>query len=136
MTLETAKRIVAEQGESASKEAQAVVRGGMTVCELTNDGHRTYPWIKVFPSETDTESSIEQAIKMRRAKKMSSSMNKKTQPEPVVTPAKASEIAPVQVLNEDESPDEQNTFSIYSLISKGKQKLLELWKEIDEIVVE
>ena len=77
MTLETAKRIVAEQGESASKEAQAVVRGGMTVCELTNDGHRTYPWIKVFPSETDTESSIEQAIKMRRAKKMSSSMNKK-----------------------------------------------------------
>lgn len=33
MTLETAKRIVREQGEVACKEALAIVRGGMTVCE-------------------------------------------------------------------------------------------------------
>ena len=109
MTLETAKRIVAEQGESASKEAKAVVRGGMTICELTNDGHRTYPWIKVFPTETDTESSIKQAMKMRRAKTSSKIIKSKL--EPVVTPAKASETTPIQVLNEKESPDEKNAFS-------------------------
>ena len=57
MTFETANRIIHEQGEYANKEAQAVVRGGMTICELTADGRRTYPWIKVLPTKTDAESS-------------------------------------------------------------------------------
>ncbi len=41
MTLETAKRIVREQGEEACKEALAIVRGGMTICEISADGRRT-----------------------------------------------------------------------------------------------
>ena len=55
MTLETAKRLVLEQDEYADKEAQTVVRGGMTICEQAADGRRTYLWIKVFPTKTDAE---------------------------------------------------------------------------------
>ena len=135
MTLETANRIVLEQGEKTNKEARAVVRGGMVICELTTDGRRTYPWIKVYPTKTDDESSIEQALEMRRAKKKSSSKKIQSKQELVMAPAQEPEVVHVQVLQE-ESAVKDNSFSIYSLISKGKQKLLELWKEIDEMVVE
>lgn len=135
MTLETANRIVLEQGEKTNKEARAVVRGGMVICELTVDGRRTYPWIKVYPTKTDNESSIEQALEMRHAKKTSPSMKILSKQEPVLVPSKEPEVVPVQV-PEEKSTIEEKSFSIYSLISKGKQKLLELWKEIDEMVVE
>ena len=58
MTLETAKQIVNEQGEYADKEALAIIRGGMTICENKADGSRKYNWIKVFPTNKDGESSI------------------------------------------------------------------------------
>lgn len=136
MTLETAKRIVLEQGKDSNKEAQAVVSGGMTICEITTDGRRTYPWIKVLPTKTDVESSIEQALELWRATKMAS--NKKIQPkqEPVISPVKTPEVISIQVSNEEESPNEKDLFSIYSIISKWKLRLQELWKVLDEIVVE
>ena len=136
MTIETAKRLVLEQGESTNKEAQAVVRGGMTICELTTDGRRTYPWIKVFPTKTDEESSIEQALEMRRAIKTASNKKKQPKQEPVVAATKAPELVPVQIPEEGVSLIENQPFSIDSLISKGKRKLCELWKILDEIVVE
>ena len=134
MTLETAQRIVQEQGEIASKEAMAVVRGGMTICEITADGRRTYPWIKVLPTKTDAESSIEQALKLRREKKTTSS--KKKQQKSGVNPIKVSNIVPVQIPDKGVSLIENKPFSIDSLISKAKQKLREFMKVLDEIVVE
>lgn len=62
MTLETANRIIKEQDEYTNKEAMAVVRGGMTICELTTDGSRTYPWIKVCPTKTDRECTTEPTL--------------------------------------------------------------------------
>jgi hypothetical protein len=135
MTLETAKRIVFEQGDNASKEARAVVSGGMTICELTADGSRTYPWIKVLPTKTDAESSIKQALKLRREKETSSNNKKQLKQEPIVTLTKEQEVVPTQV-SEEESPVEDKTISIHTIISKCKQKLCELWKMLDEIVVE
>ena len=130
MTLETAKRMVQEQGEYANKEARAVVKGGMTICELTEAGRRTYPWIKVMRTKTDGESSIEQALIIRRGK------NTKTKQGPVEPPVKTPEIAPAQVSHKEEIPKEKDSFSINSFISKKKQRLLEMWKEIDEILAE
>ena len=105
MTLETAQRIVQEQGEIASKEAMAVVRGGMTICELTADGRRIYPWIKVLPTKTDGESSIEQALKLRREKNMPSNKKKLAKQEANVTPTKVQEVVSTQV-SKVESPVE------------------------------
>lgn len=127
--------IVLELGEYANKEAKAVVRGGMTICEQAADGRRTYLWIKVFPTETDGESSIEQALEVRQAKKTASNNKKLYRKYPVVTPVKASVTVPVPVPKE-ESSVKNNPLSIYSLISKGKQKLRELMKLLDEIVEE
>lgn len=135
MTLETARKLVLEQGEYADKEAQAVVRGGMTICEQSADGHRTYLWIKVIPTKTDAESSIEQAMDVRQAKKTVSNNKKPYRKDPVVIPVIAPETVPVLVPKEELSAD-NNPLSIYSLISKGKQKLQELMKLLDEIVEE
>lgn len=135
MTLETARKLVLEQGEYADKEAQAVVRGGMTICEQSADGHRTYLWIKVFPTKTDAESSIKQALEVRQTKKTASNKKKQLSKDPVKVPVENQETAPVMIPKE-ESPTEETTLSIYSLISKGKQKLRDFMKILDEIVVE
>lgn len=60
MTLETAKRIVDEG--TPNKEAEAIVRGGMTICEIDTDGNRNYKWIKVLPTTSDSVSSVEVAL--------------------------------------------------------------------------
>ena len=135
MTLETAKRLVLEQGEYANKEAQAVVRGGMTICEQSADGRRTYLWIKVFPTKTDGESSIEQALEVRQAKETASNKKKQPRKDLVAIPVENIETAPVMIPKE-ESPTEETTLSIYSLISKGKQKLRDFMKILDKIIVE
>ena len=67
MTLETAKRLV-EEGHP-NKEAEAVVRGGMTICENKEDGSRKYHWINVMPTMADEESSIDLAMKDYRKKR-------------------------------------------------------------------
>ena len=57
MTLETARKIVLEQGEDANREALAVVRGGMVMVMRDKDGHRSCPWtatLSSLPSTTTT----------------------------------------------------------------------------------
>ena len=135
MTLETAKRLVLEQDEYADKEAQAVVRGGMTICEQAADGRRTYLWIKVFPTKTDAESSIEQALEVRQAKITASNKKKQLWKDNVTAPVKTPETAPV-LITKEEAPTDDTPLSIYSLISKSKQKLRDFMKILDEIVIE
>ena len=66
MTLETAKRIIEE--DRPNKEAEAVVRGGMNICEVQADDRRKYLWVKVLPTKTDAESSIEAALEKHQKK--------------------------------------------------------------------
>lgn len=85
MTLETANRIKNEgyvQGKDVrtyeqfmvlKKEAEAILRGGMNICETKEDGSRKYVWIKVKPTQTDNESSIDVAMKKYRRRKQSCS---------------------------------------------------------------
>ena len=130
MTLETAKQQVLAQGDSASKEALAVVRGGMTICENNVDGSRKYVWIKINPTKTDAESSIDVALEKHRKRKMSHSSNTSTghaQPE-TVTPNVT--IAP----NLSSETDKQ--IVRLSLFERLKIKAEEIWHEIDSIVVE
>jgi len=135
MTLDTAKRIVREQGEVACKEALAIVRGGMTICEKNVDGSRKYIWVKIMPTKTDEESSIDVALENRRKRKTASNKKKQPRKDLVAIPVENIETAPVMIPKE-ESPTEETTLSIYSLISKGKQKLRDFMKILDEIVVE
>jgi hypothetical protein len=107
----------------------------MTICEQSADDHRTYLWIKVFPTETDGKSSIEQALEVRQSKKTASNKEKQPRKGPVTIPVENSETASVMTPKE-ESPTEKTILSIYSLISKGKQKLRDFMKILDEIVVE
>ena len=58
MTLETAKRIVLEQGEDSNKEAQAVVRGGMVMVMRDKDGCRSHPWIATLSSLPSTATML------------------------------------------------------------------------------
>jgi len=130
MTLETAKRIVREQGEEACKEALAIVRGGMTICEKNVDGSRKYVWVKVKPTMTDDESSIDVALENRRKRKTKQTSNiptGQTQTEPV-TPQAA--IAP----NLSSETDKQ--IARPSFFERLKSKAVEIWHEIDSIVVE
>jgi len=130
MTLETAKRIVREQGEEASKEALAIVWGGMTICEKKADGSRRYVWVKVKPTMTDDESSIDVALENRRKRKTKQTSNiptGQTQTEPV-TPKAA--IAP----NLSSETDKQ--IARPSFFERLKSKAVEIWHEIDSIVVE
>ena len=130
MTLDTAKRLVLEQGEVACKEALAIVRGGMTICEKNVDGSRKYVWVKVKPTMTDDESSIDVALENRRKRKTKQTSNiptGQTQTEPV-TPQAA--IAP----NLSSETDKQ--IARPSFFERLKSKAVEIWHEIDSIVVE
>lgn len=136
MTLETAKRIVLEQGDTACKEARAVVRGGMTICELTPDGRRTYPWIKVFPTESDKQSSIEQALAKRRGQRRLSDNQKQTQEEIVVSPSVVTEKVVARPPMDEVAPIEKQPFSIGKLLLNMKNKFREFMIVLDEVVVE
>lgn len=130
MTLETAKRIVQEHGESASKEALAVVRGGMTICEKKADGSRKYVWVKVKPTMTDDESSIDVALeilRMRKTRLLSPTPIGQAQTEPVIPNV----TMPSNLSNESETQIARQSF-----FERIKNKAVEIWHEIDSIVVE
>ena len=130
MTLETAKRIVQEHGESASKEARAIVRGGMTICEKMADGSRKYVWVKVKPTMTDDESSIDVALKNQRIRKTS---------QPSTAPIGQTLVEPV-IPNTTKAPNLSNEIETQkakqSFFERLKSKAVEIWHEIDSIVVE
>ena len=123
MTLETAKRIVQEKGEMADKEALAIVRGGMNICETKPDGSRKYQWIKVFPTSKDGESSIDAALK---------EYNKRKQPKRKVVEQPIAE--PNIIQNAKEEPEIPTTKLTF--IERMKIKAEAIWKEIDSLVVE
>jgi hypothetical protein len=130
MTLDTAKRIVREQGEVACKEALAIVRGGMTICEKNVDGSRKYVWVKVKPTMTDDESSIDVALeilRMRKARLLSPTPIGQAQTEPVIPNV----TMPSNLSNETETQIARQSF-----FERIKNKAVEIWHEIDSIVVE
>ena len=133
MTLETAKRII-EEG-LPNKEAEAVVRGGMTICENQENGSRKYKWIKVLPTKTDEESSIELAIKIYQKKKQPRRKRDDGTKNVLETA-----IYPVQNTNnnpqEQEEPNTRDTNTLYRTIAYLKRKLNEFVKALDELVEE
>ena len=130
MTLETAKRIVREQGEDSNKEARAVVRGGMTICEKNVDGSRKYIWVKIMPTKTDEESSIDvvlEILRMRKTRLLSPTPIGQAQTEPVIPNV----TMPSNLSNESETQIARPSF-----YERLKNKAVEIWHEIDSIVVE
>ena len=144
MTLETAKRIkngryvqgqdirTYEKLELLNKEADAILRGGMHICEEQGDGNRKYKWIKVIPTKTDEESSIELALKKHQKKK---------QPRRNILPDnKAQEpnrpTFNVPPTNQDINSDENNSTSINRLAIRLKKMFHYFVKLMDGIVDE
>lgn len=130
MTLETAKQQVLAQGESASKEALAIVRGGMTICEKKADGSRKYVWVKVKPTLTDDESSIDVALEKQRIRKTR---------QPSTAPIRQAQTEPV-IPNATKAPnlssETETQIARPSFYERLKNKAVEIWHEIDSIVVE
>jgi hypothetical protein len=133
MTLETAKRFVLEQGKYANKEAQAVVRGGMTICEQSADGRRSYPWIKVFPTKTDDESSIDLAIKEYRMKKELRNWKNRKE-EQISSPIPV--LQQILVIPQIIEPEQKESNPLSSIVSKIKKRFDEFVKIMDGIVEE
>ena len=140
MTLDTAKRIVREQGEVACKEALAIVRGGMTICEKNVDGSRKYVWVKVKPTMTDDESSIEQALKTHNQKQQSISISSA---KAITSPSKAIvEETSITIHSEPTVPkkmdslDSKEVHPFLQLIAYLKRKFDEFVKAMDELVEE
>ena len=133
MTLETAKRII-EEG-LPNKEAEAVVRGGMTICENQENGSRKYKWIKVLPTITDDESSIELAMKFYQKKKQPRRKRDDGTSHVVETADH-----PVQNTNnnpqEQEEPDTRDTNTLSRTIAYLRRKINEFVKILDELVEE
>ena len=129
MTLETAKEIVKDANKLPNKEAEAVVRGGMNICEQTEDGRRKYVWIKVKPTKTDNESSIALALAKYRAVKDARNKRKITAEEPKEVPEPQTQTK----INTPIVPPQKQP---YSLSKRIKKKLWDIWKEIDEVVIE
>ena len=128
MTLETAKEIVKDESKLPNKEAEAVVRGGMNICEQTEDGRRKYVWLKVKPTKTDNESSIALALAKHRAAKDAQNKWNKPKEEPKEAPTPPTPQKPKLTIPTPKQP--------ISLSQRIKQKLWKIWKEIDEVVIE
>ena len=128
MTLETAKRIVDEG--TPNKEAEAIVRGGMTICEIDTDGSRNYKWIKVLPTTSDSVSSVEVALgnNRRRNIKQQTNIEAETISEEKENP---------QMSNVTSPPENIEPLTLQlSFFERLKRKAIVLWNEIDSIVIE
>lgn len=130
MTLETAKRIVREQDEEACKEALAIVRGGMTICEKNVDGSRKYVWVKVKPTMTDDESSIDVALE-NQGKRKNIQLSIAPIGQALVEPVMPNTAKAPNLSNETETQMAKQSF-----FERLKSKAVEIWHEIDSIVVE
>ena len=135
MTLETARRIV-EQGDLDNKEAQAVVRGGMNICEQTNDGRRVYKWIKIYPTKTDMESSIVQALRKSQAKKTKKTKDIPKHYEPGLPSLVDKPILPASKQTESSNDETVNTLTLPPFLLDVKKKIRDIWDAIDQTVKE
>ena len=104
-----------------------MVRGGMNICEQTEDGRRKYVWIKVKPTKTDDESSIALALARYRATK--DAQNKRAKP------LEASKEKPAPPTPQKDYKTKANV-QPKSLLQRIKEKLWEIWQQIDEVVIE
>lgn len=134
MTLETAQRIVNEG--KIDKETEAILRGGMNICETKEDGSRKYVWVKVKPTQTDDESSIDVAMKNYRRRKLPRSKMRIEQAEirfqdPAVTTPPDSALSPQ---HEELKQDEVSPLS--QLISYLKRIFSKFVKTMDGLVEE
>jgi hypothetical protein len=134
MTLETAKRIVSEQGNNASKEALAVVRGGMTICENQENGIRKYKWIKIMPTKTDDESSIEMAMKIHQKIKQPRPI-KNDWTKPVLETANH-QVQKTKDSPQEQEPDTKSANTLSRTIAYLKRKFNEFVKMMDVLVEE
>jgi hypothetical protein len=115
-----------------NKEADAILRGGMNICEEQENGSRKYTWIKVLPTKTDEESSIELALKKHQKRKQP---RKSILPEnkvPAPEPKQSIVPAPIQ----DNNSDENNVVPIIRFAIRIKKKFYNFVKMMDEFVDE
>jgi hypothetical protein len=133
MTLETAQRIMQEG--LPNKEAQAVVRGGMTICELEDNGVRTYNWIKIYPTKTDNESSIQLALNNYRKKKESLHSERKRSVINVDNKKADSQLPTTTVSLKIES-EQRDTLTISTLVQSIKKRFNDFVKTMDGLVEE
>lgn len=142
MTIDTAKRIKDNQLVRAAsinipdvlKEACAVVRGGMNICENLEDGTHKYTWIKVLPTKTDEESSIELAMKKYQMKKKTHT--KESNQQEILcqrTTHQLSVVVPPTPLVEAEKDE---TIYLYKLALKIKKVFYDFVKLMDQYVDE
>ena len=147
MTLDTAKKIKEENyahidemsilmGIAASevkREVDAVIRGGFHHCEI-KDGKRVYMYLKTKPTETDMESSINEAIatyhnRNRRPIKLI----EENKPKPVAIPSPTPAIKPIE-------PQKVTKLKQASTLPKLKDylknKIRAILKELDLVIQE
>ncbi len=135
MTLETARRIKeSRQQPERCKEAEAVLRGGMNICETANDGSRKYVWIKVRPTKTDDESSIEVAMMTYQKRKQPSQALKKSNARPTQQTVQAGLPQQNVVTNQEATTDSPRGLSM--LLVYLKAKFHEFVKVMDSMVEE
>ena len=143
MTLETAKRILEELPQDNKErfnyrmknytlvhEAEAVCRGGFTFCEHTEDRGRKYVWVKVFPTDTDAESSVKVAMEKRRR------INKEQLFKPEEKQIAKVENNNIPSKTQTLRKETVENMSQPSFIERIKLIAKEIWKEIDSIVIE
>ncbi len=136
MTLETARHIKESRLQpERCKEAEAVLRGGMNICEMTKDGSRKYVWIKVKPTKTDDESSIEAAMMVYQKRKQPSRSLLKNSEKPPQQSVKQPESLQLntETTKQVVCPKEPN--GLFSLLVYLKTKFHEFVKVMDSLVV-
>jgi len=148
MTLETAKRIknevyvqgldvrTYEQFMLLKKEAEAILRGGMNICETKEDGSRSYVWIKVKPTQTDNESSIDVAMKKYRRGKHSCSEMRIEQSEIRFQGSAATTTSNSAPIPQHEESIQDDVSPLSQLISILKRKFANFVKTMDGLVEE
>lgn len=99
----------------------------MTICETKDDGSRKYSWIKVEPTATDAESSIQLAMEKYEKKNQVKRRAKQKDPTPDETIASTPKTDEETIVVNKE---------IDSFINRLKKKAKKLWKEIDSVVIE
>lgn len=147
MTLDTAKKIKEENyahidemsilmGIAASevkREVDAVIRGGFHHCEI-KDGKRVYMYLKTKPTETDMESSINNAIAgYRNRNRRPQKVIEEKKPNPIVVQSPTPAIKPTE-------PQEVTKFKQASTLPKLKDylknKIQSILKELDLVIQE
>ncbi len=148
MTLETANRIKNEgyvQGKDVrtyeqfmvlKKEAEAILRGGMNICETKEDGSRKYVWIKVKPTQTDNESSIDVAMKKYRRRKQSGSKMRIEQAEKRLQNSAVTVPSYTVPSIQHEEPIQDEVSPLSQLITYMKREFAKFVKTIDGLVEE